>query len=143
MLSTLFSQIQITAPYKLLWRKLTLSQPKPVHCAKEYNNKEYWKVRDRFGRWELLMKCQRPCHSWLHLHSLQVLLAVWVKIKMNFKGETTVFPLISFFLIDTLIPGKDLLFCLLMHFSIILPWSIFQLAYLDCLLTTPNVLSKV
>jgi len=32
--SALFSaQIQNTAPYQLLWRKLTLPQPKPAHCC--------------------------------------------------------------------------------------------------------------
>lgn len=78
-LSTLLSpQIQTTAWYKLQRRKLTLSQPKPVHYANEYNNKKYWIVRNKLSRWELFTKCQRSCNSSLHLHSLHVHLTIWL-----------------------------------------------------------------
>ena len=55
MLPTLFwSQIHNIAPYKLLWRKLTLSQPKPVHVAFIFSyvkSRSVWSAHD-FCNWK-------------------------------------------------------------------------------------------
>ena len=57
----LFSaQIQTIAPYWLLWRKLTLSQPKPAHLEKKIHSKL---LRICRGKW-IGFHCQNNVVSW-------------------------------------------------------------------------------